>query len=469
MNRQSSPPTGDLCVVFADHIVGTRFDDLPPSAVEGAKRSILDMLGVILAAGGTEPAVRAVIEFAKEGGGVPESSVLGFGGRLPAVMAAFANGAMAHCLDYDDQTPWGQHAGSSLLPAVFALAEKVAAREGGVSGRDLITAVAVGQDIFNRLLPNVGWKKDWNFSTAMGVYSATAGAAHLLKLDRDQVANAFGIASMQSCGTMAVVNATGSDLRALYAGFPARGAVTAALLAQKGVPGVPTIFEGKFGIFDMYFGNQFDRDGIVQGLGIDYTGGRTLYKRWPAVGTSHSHIHAVIGLMNEHDIECSEIDQIRTFVGDYHQLMCEPLDQRRAPTTLVEAKFSLPYLVAVAAVQRTMRLLDFTAVALTDPRVLAVARKVVPVNDASLDWKGELPPGRIEIVMKDGRRFERVGRDVPGSAEAPMSWDDLVVKFLDCASLAPVPRSPSVLLTVCETVRTLETVSDASGMVRALS
>ena len=304
MNTQTAThSTDDLCLVFADHIVATRFDDLPPGAVEGAKQSILDLLGVILAAGGMEPAVRAVIEFAKEGGGAPESSVLGFGGRLPAVMAAFANGAMAHCLDYDDQTPWGQHAGSSLLPAVFALAEKVAAREGGVSGRDLIAAVAVGQDIFNRLLPNVGWKKDWNFSTAMGVYSATAGAAHLLKLDRDQVANAFGIASMQSCGTMAVINATGSDLRALYAGFPARGAVTAALLAQKGVSGVPTIFEGKFGIFDMYFGNQYDRDGIVLGLGIDYTGGRTLYKQWPAVGTSHSHIHAVIGLMNEHDIE----------------------------------------------------------------------------------------------------------------------------------------------------------------------
>ena len=392
----------DLCDDFAGHIVDTRFDKLSPDAVEGAKKSILDILGVILAAGGMEHAVRGVIDFAKEGGGTPECSVLGFGGRLPAVSAAFANGAMAHCLDYDDQTPWGQHSGSSILPAVFAVAERQVARGHGVSGRDMITAIAVGQDLFHRLIPNVGWRKDWNFSTVVGVYCATAACAHLLGLPRAQVANAFGIASMQSCGTMAVINATGSDLRALYAGFPARGAVTAALLAEKGVTGVPTIFEGKFGIFEMYFGNQYDRDKIVDGLGTHYGGGRTLYKQWPAVGTSHSHVHATIGLVREHGIEPSQINEVRVFVGDYHRLMCDPLDTRRSPTTLVEAKFSLPYLVAVAAARGGMRLADFTSEALSDPQVMAMARKVVPVDDPSLDWKRELPPGR----HPGGRTYE---------------------------------------------------------------
>ena len=320
----------DLCQVFADHIVGTRFEALPADAVEGAKKSILDILGVILAAGGMEHAVRGVVDLARQEGGTPECSVLGFGGRLPAMAAAFANGAMAHCLDYDDQTPWGQHSGSSILPAVFAVAERLAARRGKVSGREMITAIAVGQDLFHRLIPNVGWRKDWNFSTVTGVYCATAACTHLLGLSREQVAAAFGIASMQSCGTMAVINATGSDLRALYAAFPARGAVTAALMAEKGVSGVPTIFEGRLGIFEMYFGNEYDRAKIVEGLGRTYSGGRTLYKQWPAVGTSHSHVHATIGLMREHGIDAAQIDQIRVFVGDYHRLMCEPLDARGA-------------------------------------------------------------------------------------------------------------------------------------------
>jgi 2-methylcitrate dehydratase PrpD len=340
---------------------------------------------------------------------------------------------------------------------------------GGVSGKDMIAAVAAGQDLFNRLRRHVGWRKDWNFSTVMGVYCATAASGHLLGLSRNQVAHALGIASMQSCGTTVVINAVGSDLRAMYAGFPAKGAVMAALLAEKGITGVPTVFEGKYGIFDMYFGNQYDREKILEGLGSDYTGGLTLYKRWPAVGTAHSHIHATQGLVKDHDLQLAEIDEIRVFVGDYHQIMCEPLEARRVPSTLVEAKFSLPFLVAVAAVRRGMSLNDFTDVALRDSDVLAAAQKVVPVDDQSLDWKLELPPGRVEIVTRDGRRLQRVGTNIPGSADAPMSWDDIVEKFKDCASFAVVPRSPDRIETVHRTVQRLESVQDATEMLQALS
>jgi 2-methylcitrate dehydratase PrpD len=462
-------PSPDLCNDIADFIVNTRYERLSSAAINGAKSSILDTLGVILAAGGMEPAVRGVVEFAREGGGRPESSVLGFGGRVPAVMAAFANGAMAHCLDYDDQTPWGQHSASSIIPAVFAVAERVAAEKGAVSGKDMITAVAAGQDLFNRFRCHVDWHKDWNFSTVMGVYCATAASSYLLGLSRMQIAHSMGIASMQSCGTAAVINAVGSDLRAMYAGFPARGAVTAALLAQKGITGVPGVFEARHGVFDLYFGNRYDRDKIVDGLGTNYTGGLTLYKRWPAVGTAHSHIHATIGLLKDNDLSVDEIDVIRIYVGDYHQLMCEPLDQRRAPSTLVDAKFSLPYLVAVAAVGRGMSLNDFTEVALRNPKVLEVARKVVPIEDRNLDWKLELPPGRVEIVTRDGRKFDRVGTHVPGSPEAPMTWDDLVGKFVECARFAAVTRSDEQIEAAHKAVQRLEMIDDATEVLRAMA
>ena len=459
----------DLSQDIADFVVSTSYKNLPAPAIDAAKKSMLDTIGVILAAGGMEPAVRGVVEFAKESGGRPESSVLGFGGRVPAVMAAFANGAMAHCLDFDDHTPWGQHSASSLIPAVFAVAERVAGTNGGVSGQELITAVAIGQDLFNRFRRNVEWHKDWNFSTVMGVYCATAASGRILGLSQEQVAHSLGIASMQSCGTAAVLNAVGSDLRAIYAGFPARGAVTAALLAEKGVSGVPTIFEGKFGVFDMYFGNRYDRDKIIEGLGSDYCGGSTLYKRWAAVGTAHSHIHATLGLVNDHDLNAAEIEEIKVYVGDYHRLMCEPLEARRTPTTLVDAKFSLPFLVAIAAVRRDLTLDDFTEVALKSSLVLATALKVVPIDDPNLNWKLELPEGRVEIVMKDGRRFDRVGRHVPGSKDAPMDWQDIVRKFINCASFSPITRSAETIDTVHVAMRNLEHVDDATELLRKLS
>lgn len=462
---ESTPIERDLCHVLADFAANTPYDKLSREAIEGAKKSTLDTLGVILAASGMEPASRIAVELAKDCGGKPESSILGFGSKVPAVMAAFANGAMAHSLDYDDQTPWGQHAASSLLPAIFAVAE----RRGRVSGQEMIAAVAIGQDIFNRFRQFTDWKKDWFFSTVMGVFSATAAAGRILKLSSYQIANALGIASLQSSGTTEMINATGSDLRAVYAGFPAKGAVMAALLAEKGLSGVPTVFEGKYGILSLYFGGRYNREKIVADLGEDFSGGRTLYKRWPAVGTAHSHIHATIGLIKDHDLDLAEIAEIRVFVGDYHQLMCDPLEKRRAPSTLVDAKFSLPFLVGVAAARREMGLTDFTDEALKNPAVLEAARKVVPINDATLDWKLELPPGRVEIVTNDGRRFERVGTGIPGSAEAPMGWDDIVRKFKDCASFSAVPRLSDQTESVCGMVRRLESLEDATEVLRALA
>ena len=263
----AAPPdiavTGDLSRQFAAYAAALEYQDLPAAAVTGAKKTLLDSIGVTLAASGAEPAVRPVIDLVRESGGRAESTVLGAGFRAPATEAAFANGAMAHCLNFDDQTPWGQHSSSTVVPAVLAVAERV----GGVSGSDLLAAVAVGQDVFARLRCNVGWKQDWNLSTVLGTFAATAAAGRVLRLTPEQLTHAFGIASMQAGGVMELVTGLGSQLGGLYAGFPARAAVTAALLAQKGTTGHHAVFEGRLGFFATYFGGNYDRAAMVADLG----------------------------------------------------------------------------------------------------------------------------------------------------------------------------------------------------------
>jgi 2-methylcitrate dehydratase PrpD len=167
--------TDDAVHHFAEAAATADFDHLPAAAIDAAKKSLLDTLGVMLAASGTEPAVRAAIDLATEAGGKPEASIVAFGHRTSAISAAFANGALAHSLDFDDQTPWGQHASSTVVPAVLAVAE----RRGGVPGRDMIAAVAVGQDLFARLRCNVGWRKDRNLSTVLGVFAGAAAAGRV--------------------------------------------------------------------------------------------------------------------------------------------------------------------------------------------------------------------------------------------------------------------------------------------------
>lgn len=455
----------DLSREFASFVAETEYNDLPESAVEGAKKSILDTLGVILAASGIEPAVRGVNDLVRETGGKPESTVLGFGGKAPALMASFANGAMAHCLDFDDHAPEGHHPSSSIVPAAFALAE----RAGGISGQQMIAAIAAAQDMFLRMRRNVESRQDWHLTTVLGVFSAAAAAARVLGLEKDRIVDALGIAGMQACGTLELAYGVGSDLRGMYAGFSTKGAVLAALLAEKGISGTKSMFEGKAGLFNVYFGGKYDREKMLQGLGTTYSGGSILYKPWPSCGASHGFIHATIEAMKEHALTVDDIEQIRVNVGDFQWQLCDPIESRRAPSTSADAKFSIPFCVAVAATRGRVTVSDFIGDALLDPDVLAMARKIVPVLDHNFDWKMTLPKGRLDIDTRDGRTFSRVGDNVPGDSESPMTWEYLFDKFNDCASLAAVPPSIDRIRKAQELVRHLEALDDATDVIRLLA
>ena len=174
-------PTADLAHHFADLAFDTTYSDLSADAVDAAKKSVMDTLGVSLAASGLEQSIGSVLDYARGVGGQPEASVISSDVKLPAASAAFVHGAMAHCLDYDDYTYWGHHGASSIIPAAFAVAEC----QGGISGEEMITAVAIGQDIYGRLRRFVEWQQDWNISPVMGVFAACATASRIVGLSRE--------------------------------------------------------------------------------------------------------------------------------------------------------------------------------------------------------------------------------------------------------------------------------------------
>jgi 2-methylcitrate dehydratase PrpD len=462
--RETTVTARDLGADLARHAIAARYEDLPGDAVDVAKKSILDLLGVMLAAGGIEPAAKPLLAFVADAGGRPECTVLGMAAKVPAAWAAFANGGLAHCLDFDDLTPWGAHATSSILPAALAIAE----RRGGVTGRELITAVAIGQDLFARLRRNVDWRKDWNISTVFGVLAATAATGRLLGLTADRLQHALSLATMQAAGTMDVVYGLGGDQRCIYAAFSAKAAVVSAMLAERGVAGTRSAFTGEYGFLNTFFPGAHDVAGMLDGLGTRFAGGSTLFKPWPAVGPSHGHIHATIGIVTENDLRADDIAEIRVSIGDYHEIMCRPAADRQAPVTLVDAKFSLPFLVAVAAVHRDVALSHFAGDGLRDAAVLATARKVVPVRDPAFDWKMDLPGGRVEIATHDGRRLARTASRVPGSPDSPLTWGDIERKFARCAAVAAPPLAADRVAEAQRLARGLDAVDDVAALIRCV-
>ncbi len=377
----------DLAFDLARLAAGTGSGAIGPASRDRAKQSIMDTLGVMIAASSLAPSVRPVAELAFEMGGRAEATVLGFGGKVPALNAGFVNGAMAHCLDFDDHAPEGHHPSSSIVPAAFALAE----RAGGIPGSEMIAATVIGQDIFLRIRRNVAWKHDWHLTTIIGTISAAAAAARVAGLDEAQTVSAIGIAAHQASGTMELAYGTGSDLRGMYAGFVAKQAVLAVLMAERGVVGPSSMLEGPAGFFATYLDGNYDRAAMLRDIGRDFTGHEILFKAWPSCGLTHSYIHATLRLMAEERLAPSDIAGITVHVGDVQERLCTPIETRRAPRVPVDAKFSIPYCVAVAAVRGTVGLADFTEAALADPEVLAMAARIEPRPDAGGNWSGCLP------------------------------------------------------------------------------
>ncbi|MDP2953706.1 MAG: MmgE/PrpD family protein, partial [Chloroflexota bacterium] len=379
-------------------------------------------LGVIVAASGMTPGLKELVDLVKEGGGKKESTILGFGGRVPAWMAAFANGAMSHCLDYDDIHYWvAGHPSSSTVPSACAVAERL----GKVSGKDLIAAVALGNDLLPRLGYSVGLDTPWH-STLFSFFATAITSGKLLRLNGEQMVDALGLAFCQAAMTRELRVGVGSDIGGMRNAFPSKGGVFSALLAQRGIRGVRSCLEGKAGLYNVYFGGKYDRNALTADLGKKFHGADMGYKAWPACGVTHAYIDSTLALVKEYDIRPEDVAEITVFVGNRGMELCQPLEARRRPAMTMDAKYSLPFTTAVAVANRGVVIRDYSVENLSNPAVLEVARKVTPKLDAEYNMSREHRAGKLEIRMKDGKVYSRGTYFPYGHPKNPISREDLV-------------------------------------------
>ncbi|MHB1343602.1 MAG: MmgE/PrpD family protein, partial [Thermoleophilia bacterium] len=421
---------------LARHVVGTGYEDLPEEARRAARRSLLDALGVMLAAATLEEACRPFAELAACWGGAPESTILGSGARVPAAAAAFANGALAHALDFEDA-----HDRARVHPyaATVAAALAVAQARGDVGGPELIAALALGSDLVCRLglaLTDDPVKRGWYMAPILGAFGATAAAGRLLGLSAPEMVNAFSLTLTQATGTAESTYSPTSVVRAVRDAFSAHAGVVSAQLAARGVVGFEHPFEGEAGLFRLYALGEHDLGTLVRRLGEDFEGANVSYKPWPCCRGTHAHIQVALEITAQNGIERGGIERVRlaTDGSPVMRLLCEPLEAKRRPLTAIDGKFSLPFTVASAAVHGAVSLRAFTAAGLADPEVRRVADTV------ECDVAGGGGPGWVEIRTARGDFRADVPRQVYGSPGDPISQHDLVAKFRRCAGHS----SPSI-------------------------
>ena len=438
---------------LADFAASLTYDDLPPDVAATVKRLILDTLGAALAATTLGAGCREAVTVMESLGGRPESTILGHGTRVAAPHAAFANGALAHALNYDPIGHEAGHVGVVCLAAPLAMAEAV----GGVSGRAFLAASAVACEITARLTAagkrgGRQPRKNVLAGQLFGYFGAAAGAGHILGLGAAGMRDAFGLALMQAAGSMQVVLAGDPPAKAIYGAFPNQAGVLAALLSQAGLGAACDAVAGPAGLYVMTNDGDHDADALTDGLGTEFRLTGTGIKPWPTSLFAHPFIEAAIQIAQ--DVHAPEIESVELVGHSHIRAWCEPLDQRRRPENTAAAGNSIPFSVAKSLVHGDVTLADLTTDGLADEAALAVgARTSYRLDD-------RIQGGIVRVATRDGRRLEAHIQTPLGDGTRPTPRDRLVAKFRDCCGYATAPLAPEAVDRLIEQIETLERVDD---------
>ena len=449
--------TNDAAWSLAQHVCRTCYADLPASAVEFARRDILDTFGCMLGGSGS-PGIDALFAVLSRWGGREESRVLLRGIRLPAPQAALLNASMGHALDFDDTLDTGGsiHPGVSVLGSVLAVCDSL----GGRGGRAVLLAVALGLDVSCRIALACTLDRGWHRTAAIGVFGATAAAGKLMGLTPEQMLAAFGIAYSHAAGNRQCI-LDGALTKRMQAGQAASAGVFSAVLAQTGFTGARNVFSGRFGFFELYQPDGYDASVLLRDLGMAFRGEALSYKPYPCGRPLHAAIDATLAaralLKIEQPGEIESITIEADPVGHRDQFARGPT--KRRPSQVVEAQFAQPFLVATALVHGRVGIAEVDG--LGDASVLALSDRIAGVA------RDGRPNGSLSITVRttDGRSVTVEASNPIGSPDKPLTNAQLETKFRDCARNAVQPLSEAGVDEVLAAIGRLETLPDARGLI----
>ena len=428
----------DIGYAFAENIVRTSAADLPLEVMEMTKKCILDLLGCIFAGSALSPDAKNVVKMFVDAEGRAEATIIGQVGKVPAWSAAFSNGVLAHALDFDDIVDeTAVHPSLCTIPAALALAEKT----GRLTGKDFITAIALGNDLICRLGAAIKKKQEglvlgFRPAPVLGIFGAVAAAAKVLKLDTETVVDALGIAFHQgAAGTFEAFLGPGDvKIRELYGGFIGWNGVVAALMAQRGITGIKTSFEGPAGLFNLYFQGKYDREYLMADLGKRFDGLSVSLKPWATNRMMHAPVQAAIEISQEYDIHPDDVAEITIYLT---RGLPKSSNEIKIPRNSTEARIHLPFCVAAAIAHRGLSIGNFTEGGLTDKTTLSLTEKVQFADSDITTSSVFFPPGKVMIRVKSGEAFVKQVDIVRGHPSTPMTFEDVADKFRDCAAFLP--------------------------------
>jgi aconitate decarboxylase len=443
---------------FIDRVRGLGYASLPAAAIDVAKQVALDGLAVMLA-GATEPlgVGRISTEYVKAMGGAPQASVIAGGFKTSMVNAAYANGTMAHALDYDNTWYPLNHPTSPTLPAILAIAEHHA-----LSGERVIEAIAAAFEVQGRLrLAATGMETGSGFHKPgmTGTFGATAAAARLLGLDREQTLMAFGLAGSRA-GSIAIN--TGTMTKSSHSGHAARMGVECAVLASMGWTASRDVF-GRGGFFDTFFHGEGNPHLLLENFAapLRMVEPGVGFKKHPSNYFTHRPIDAALALREQHGLAPADIERVHVLFPRFEYV------NRPAPRSGLDGKFSVQYTTAVALLDGEVTIDSFTNQRRYAPDVEALLPRVTLEMDPSIPADFDAMHSVVTVTLRDGRQLSQRIDKLSGWLGSPLTRDQRLKKFHTCARRVIAHPAAERVVELVEYLETLSDVREIMDLVRA--
>lgn len=418
---------------IATHFAQLTHDALPDTTRHATRRALLDAVGVMLGATALGEDAAPYRRHAHAVAG--PSRLIGFAGSSTPALAALANGALAHQLDFGDTFDAGPaHPNAALVPALLALAD---ARPKLAFGAFMV-AMAAGSDLACRLsvaAPRPYEEGGWYPPPLVNLIATAAACARFVGLDANGICHAMGLALLQGSFPSEIKYDATSPIRGAREGLVARAAVEAALLAEAGATAFAEPLEGRAGFFAIYGGGP-PRDTLLDGLGETFLGDQVSFKPWPACRGTHPYIEAALVLRDR--IDPVRVVRIEAETGPIQEMLIRPQPVKAEPSRAIEAKFSIPYTVAAALIDGAITLDSFASARIADPATRTLAHRVVERRNP--EWgRGEAASGSLTVTLADGTVLQHRVMQAAGHPDRPMDDESLIAKFIDCAAHAASP------------------------------
>lgn len=413
---------------LSGYIAGAVDQPLPPDVVEAAKHHILDTLAAMVSGSRLVPGTRA-LSYVRAQGGTPQATVAGSDIVTSAVNAALANGMLAHADETDDShAPSRTHPGCAVVPAALAMGELYAS-----GGQSLIRSVALGYDIGCRLmlaLHAYDFRQAGHSTHTFGpMFGAAVAAAALAGLDETRVRHVLSYTAQQASGVASWMRDSEHVEKAFdFGGMPARNGVAAATMVAHGFTGVDDVFSGTNDFFYAY--DESSRVGpppepglLVAELGRRYEIRATNIKRWTVGSPIQAPLDALQHLVSTHVLTADRVRRVRVRIS--HQ-GAGTVDDRDMPD------ICLQYLCAVMLLDGTVTFAAaHDSARMNDPAVLELRRRIELSGDDELSAALPARHGIVEIDLDDGTSVSHKVTAVRGTAQNPMTRDEVEAKCVD--------------------------------------